>query len=181
MSAATGEPQAYPHPHVNEAWLAKLHEDIIDPALPIVDAHHHLWERLGRYLLDELRADLASGITCGPPCSSSAARLSQRWASRAASGGRDRILSPPPLRSAEAAGLRACAGIVGHCDFRWVSSRFGAGGAHRGRRWPLQGIRQSAGLGLGDNPDYGHAGGAHLLMDPAFRVGLGGWQLRAVL
>ena len=31
MSAATGERQAYPHPHVNEAWLAKLREDIIDP------------------------------------------------------------------------------------------------------------------------------------------------------
>ena len=62
MSAATGERQAYPHPHVNEAWLAKLREDIIDPALPIVDAHHHLWERAsGRYLLDELRADLAAG------------------------------------------------------------------------------------------------------------------------
>ena len=49
MSAAPGERQAYPHPHVNEAWLEKLREDIIDPALPIVDAHHHLWDRaIGR-------------------------------------------------------------------------------------------------------------------------------------
>ena len=62
MSSATGESHAYPHPHVNEAWLARLREDIIDPALPIVDAHHHLWERpSGRYLLDDLRSDLASG------------------------------------------------------------------------------------------------------------------------
>ncbi len=62
MSAASGERQAYPHPHVNEAWLAKLREDIIDPALPIVEAHHHLWDRAsGVYLLDELRADLAAG------------------------------------------------------------------------------------------------------------------------
>ena len=62
MSTAIGKPQAYPHPHVNEAWLARLREDVIDPALPIVDAHHHLWERpSGRYLLDELRADLTAG------------------------------------------------------------------------------------------------------------------------
>ena len=47
MSASIGERQAYPHPHVNEAWLAKLREDIIDPALPIVDPHHHLWDHPG--------------------------------------------------------------------------------------------------------------------------------------
>lgn len=37
-------------------------EDIVDPDLPIVDSHHHLWLRAGqRYLLDEFAADLASG------------------------------------------------------------------------------------------------------------------------
>lgn len=37
-------------------------EDIIDPDLPIIDSHHHLWLRHGnRYLLDEFAADLASG------------------------------------------------------------------------------------------------------------------------
>ena len=62
MSAATGEPRPYPHPHVDKAWLYRLHEDILEPDLPILDAHHHLWERpSGRYLLDELRADLATG------------------------------------------------------------------------------------------------------------------------
>ena len=28
MSAAVEKPQAYPHPHVNEAWLAKLREEV---------------------------------------------------------------------------------------------------------------------------------------------------------
>ena len=43
-------------------WLALRQEEILDPRRPIVDAHHHLWERpSGRYLLDELRADLGSG------------------------------------------------------------------------------------------------------------------------
>ena len=62
MSTTSGERRAYPHPHVNESWLAKLREDVIDPGLPIVEAHHHLWDReSGRYLLDELRADLTAG------------------------------------------------------------------------------------------------------------------------
>ena len=39
------EQKAYPHPHVNDAWLARLREDILEPDLPIIDAHHHLWER----------------------------------------------------------------------------------------------------------------------------------------
>src|SRR5262249_30827575 len=37
-------------------------EVILAPDLPIVDPHHHLWDRPGwRYLLDELLADTASG------------------------------------------------------------------------------------------------------------------------
>lgn len=37
-------------------------EIILEPDLPICDAHHHLWERPPeRYLLDDLRGDLAAG------------------------------------------------------------------------------------------------------------------------
>jgi L-fuconolactonase len=41
-------------------------EDVLDPQLPIVDAHHHLWGpdsplSPSRYLLDELASDLGSG------------------------------------------------------------------------------------------------------------------------
>jgi hypothetical protein len=47
----------------DEAWHARAApEPIIEPALPIVDAHHHLWEIAGhRYLLHDLLADLGSG------------------------------------------------------------------------------------------------------------------------
>ena len=39
-----------------------MSEDIIDPARPIIDPHHHLWDRPGsRYLLEELLADTGSG------------------------------------------------------------------------------------------------------------------------
>lgn len=48
-------------------WLALVHEEPIEPDLPIVDPHHHLWDYRGRpgfqpvYLLGELLADTASG------------------------------------------------------------------------------------------------------------------------
>ena len=45
-----------------EDWLAQRTEEIIDPARPIVDPHHHLWDRGGlRYMIEEMAADIASG------------------------------------------------------------------------------------------------------------------------
>jgi predicted TIM-barrel fold metal-dependent hydrolase len=49
------------HVHLNPTWLAQYREDALEPALPIVDPHHHLWDREGGYLLDELLADAGSG------------------------------------------------------------------------------------------------------------------------
>lgn len=43
-------------------WLAQVQEEALEPALPICDAHHHLWtarEGAGRYLLEDLTADIA--------------------------------------------------------------------------------------------------------------------------
>ena len=53
---------ARPSPSDRAAWLAQVTEDILEPALPICDPHHHLWDHPGRrYLLDELLADTGSG------------------------------------------------------------------------------------------------------------------------
>ena len=49
------------HPRVRPDWLSKVNEAIIDPELPIVDPHHHLWARSAPYLVPELLSDL----TCG--------------------------------------------------------------------------------------------------------------------
>lgn len=39
-------------------WIANRVEEAIDPDRPIIDAHHHLWDRAdGRYLADELISD----------------------------------------------------------------------------------------------------------------------------
>ena len=43
-------------------WLALHSEAIIEPERPIIDPHHHLWDRGGqRYLIEEMAADIASG------------------------------------------------------------------------------------------------------------------------
>src|SRR5881296_2392458 len=55
-----------PTPSKNHDWLAKTVEAPLDPALPICDPHHHLWDlqpaRVApRYQLDEIQADVGAG------------------------------------------------------------------------------------------------------------------------
>ncbi|MBI4282866.1 MAG: amidohydrolase family protein [Chloroflexi bacterium] len=47
----------------HEAWLKLTIEEPLDPALPICDTHHHLWDRPGapRYLFEELLQDISGG------------------------------------------------------------------------------------------------------------------------
>jgi predicted TIM-barrel fold metal-dependent hydrolase len=43
-------------------WHAAYREEILEPALPIVDPHHHAWlDSRGRYVFDDLAADVNSG------------------------------------------------------------------------------------------------------------------------
>lgn len=50
------------HAPVRDDWLALRQEEIRDPDRPIIDPHHHLWDRPeGRYLLPELLADMGAG------------------------------------------------------------------------------------------------------------------------
>lgn len=52
-----------PHLPVREDWLAKGAEAPIEPGRPIIDPHHHLWERPGaRYLFHDLLADVEAGL-----------------------------------------------------------------------------------------------------------------------
>jgi hypothetical protein len=51
-----------PQISVREDWLNLRTEDVLEPGQPIVDAHHHLWDRPGdRYLFPEYLADVRSG------------------------------------------------------------------------------------------------------------------------
>ncbi len=45
-----------------DSWLALTEEEPIEPDMPILDPHHHFWERPGDiYLLDNLLDDIGSG------------------------------------------------------------------------------------------------------------------------
>jgi L-fuconolactonase len=175
MSATSGEARRYLHPHVNEGWLNQRREEVIAPGLPIIDAHHHLWEReSGRYLLDELRGDLTGGhniratvfIQCGY------AYRSEGPPELRPVGETERVvLIAEQAASGGATGV--CAGIVGYCDFRLgdrvdaVLEAHIAAGAGR-----FRGIRQSAGWDAAIVSTTSAVAPRGLLMDPAFRNGL---------
>jgi predicted TIM-barrel fold metal-dependent hydrolase len=43
---------------LNDDWLNQAEEEALEPDLPVLDPHHHLWDRPGnRYMLEELVAD----------------------------------------------------------------------------------------------------------------------------
>ncbi|HVT23852.1 MAG TPA: amidohydrolase family protein [Rhizomicrobium sp.] len=173
-------------------------EEILEPDLPIVDPHHHLWDRprdilrnlppsdhgfmdilrnVPRYLLDELLADLRTGhniratvyMECG-------AMYRASGPERLRCVGETEFVNG--IAAMTASGLygdvRACAGIVGHVDFRWgaevedvLRSHIGAG---HGR---FRGIRQSASYDDDPNvlgPLHGRVPGG-LYRDPKFREG----------
>jgi L-fuconolactonase len=164
------EARPYPHPRPDAQWLARRTEPALDPALPIVDAHHHLWDRTGEsYLLADFLGDVqASGhdvrastfVQCGFAYDEDA---------------------PPPLRpvgetrrvAGLARGSLACQAIVGFADLRLgegvdevLAAHEKAGGGR------FKGVRHSAATDpaivstmVSGNPPPG------MLAEPAFRRG----------
>jgi len=56
--------KSIPNPHlpIRQDWLNLRTEEAIDPSLPIIDPHHHLWNQNGKpYMLPELLGDINSG------------------------------------------------------------------------------------------------------------------------
>jgi predicted TIM-barrel fold metal-dependent hydrolase len=120
MSTTTSH--ASPYLPVRDEWLARRTETILEPSLPIVDPHHHLWDRPGwRYMLDDLLADTNSGhnivATVFVQC-----RSMQR-----ADGpeefrpvGETEFVNGVAAMSASGGygPSKICAGIVGHVDLR---------------------------------------------------------------
>jgi len=119
-----------------------LSEPILDPDLPIVDPHHHLWDRsaealtklpasehgfvdilrqVPRYLLDELLGDLRSGhnvvgtvfVECGAMYRTSGPAALRCVGETEFVGGVAAMTA-----SGNYGAVRACAGIVGHVDLR---------------------------------------------------------------
>ncbi len=114
------------HLPIRKDWLAVTQEPALEPDRPIIDPHHHLWDRPGnRYLFHDLMEDLNSGHNIR-----ATVFLECREMYRAE--------GPPELRSLGetqfVAGVsamsesgkygapHACAGIIGNIDFR-IGSR----------------------------------------------------------
>jgi L-fuconolactonase len=118
MSAT--QPLVVEHPNPNIAWLDRLREEVLDPDLPIIDPHHHLWDRPGsRYCLDELAADLNSGHNVV-----ATVFLQCFWSYRAEGPEEMRPIGETEFVASVAAEAerrnirqRVCAAIVGHVDF----------------------------------------------------------------
>jgi L-fuconolactonase len=116
-SATTSSPYYLP---VRQGWLDRRIEPILEPDLPIVDPHHHLWDRPGwRYLLDELLADTNSGHNIV-----ATVFVQARAMVRAAGPVEMRPVGETEfvngVAAMSASGIygktRHCAGIVGHAD-----------------------------------------------------------------
>lgn len=165
------------HLSIRPDWLALHQEDIIEPALPIVDAHHHLWDRPGsQYFLPDLLRDLAAGhdiratvaVECG-------AMYRQDGLAELRSIGETEFLNGAAAMSASGGygKCRVCAGIVGHADLRLgegvgqtLEAHIRAGGSRfRGVRHISAWHEDPAARGsLATPPPY-------LLSNPSFRKG----------
>ena len=172
--AATTSPTYLP---VRQDWLDRRKEPILEPNLPIVDPHHHLWDRPGwRYLLDELVADTSSGHNIV-----ATVYVQARAMYRAAGPVEMRSVGETEFVNGVAAmsdsGIygetRHCAGIVGHADLTLgsrveavLAALMQAGGAR------FRGIRHITAWD-GDaslrNPAYSPP--PNLLADSTFREG----------
>ena len=172
-------PSPSPHVPVREAWLAQLREEILEPDLPIVDPHHHLWDRPGaRYLFEELLGDTASGhdirATVFVQCRS---MYRAGGPEELRSLGETEFVTGVAARSASGqyGRLRACAGIVGMADLMLGDAVAPVLEAHlRAAGGRLRGVRNSTDWHASDeirsNPIKPPPG---LLMEPAFRRGVG--------
>ena len=157
-------------------WLALHREVPLEPGLPIVDPHHHLWDHPGNpYLLPDLLKDLDCGhnIVATVFVECRAMYRADAPVERKSLGETEFVNGIAAMSASGAYGpARVCAGIVGNVDLRH-GARAGAileahmavaGGRFRGIRngsaWHPDGIKATSA-----NPPPG------LLQDRSFREG----------
>jgi predicted TIM-barrel fold metal-dependent hydrolase len=162
---------------VRQDWLDKRHEEIIEPGLPIIDPHHHLWDRPGyRYLFPELLADIGSGHNIRATCYEQAREMYRAdGPEELKSLGETEFVSGVSAMSASGkyGATRCITGIIGFVDLRVGSRAKGILERHiavsDGR---LRGIRN--GSTWSDDPTlktFTAGGPPGLLLDKTFREG----------
>lgn len=161
-------------PPVDRAWQARLTEEILEPDLPIIDPHHHLWgPPRDKYLADDLTADIAAGhkveqtvyIDCREGFLTEGPEMMRPL-------GEVRFARGVGEKADEAGGPRLCAGIVGHADLTHgdaIAELLEAQVAEGGGRF--RGIRQSAVWDPSGLRTSSRVAPRGLLADPAFRTG----------
>ena len=166
----------YRYPPANETWLSSRVEEIIEPDLPIIDPHHHLWLQDGNpYLMDDLLKDLAAGHNI-----QGTVFVQAHYGYRSSGCEHLRCVgeteSVMALLNASPEGVAAnvCAGIVGYADLMLgdrldevLEAHFHAAGGR------FKGVRHS--VSRDSNFPDGivlRPAKAELLADPAYRKGL---------
>jgi predicted TIM-barrel fold metal-dependent hydrolase len=162
-----------------EDWLAQYTEEAIDPSRPIVDPHHHLWDRGGqRYLIEEMVADIASGHNIVATVYVEARSMYRAGGPEALRpvGEVEFVNGVAAMSASGGYGPTAiCAGIVGHVNLllgegaRAVLEAEIAAGQGR-----FRGIRHSSAWDA--DPGVAHMYASRpkgLLLDPTFRKGFG--------
>ena len=159
-------------------WTKKRQEAALDPGLPIIDPHHHVWEKeLGRYLTHELAEDVHSGHNIIATVFIEAGSM-YRADGPAAMKPVGEVEFVNGIAAMSASGkygkARLCAGIIGHADLtlgdgaRPVLEALIAAGNGR-----FRGIRHGVTWDTGNAAKFGRRQPPqHQVLDPAFRKGM---------
>src|SRR5215471_16571321 len=117
---AYAQPQAAPPNPIRKEWLDRRREPILEPELPIIDPHHHLWQRPGwRYMPEDLLADTGSGHNIVATVYMEARSMYREQGPEEMKpvGETEFANGVAAMCSSGAFGkTRACAGIVGHAE-----------------------------------------------------------------
>ena len=157
-------------------WLTLVDETVLEPALPICDPHHHLWDNpTSRYLIDELIADTGSGhnvvSTVFVECM---AMYRAKGPEEFRCVGETEFVNGVAAMAASGryGSTEACAGIVSLADLT-LGSRVGAVlDAHMAASRRFRGIRHAAGWDASDQVRNSHTNPTKGLMNDAkFREG----------
>jgi hypothetical protein len=110
---------------VRNDWLAKHTEDILEPGLPIIDPHHHLYDRPRyTYLFPDLLADVGGGHNIRATLYEQAARcIEADGPEELKSLGETEFVCGVAAMSASGnyGPTRCIAGVVGYVDLRLAS------------------------------------------------------------
>src|SRR3990170_7310725 len=104
------------------AWTKQRQEAALEPELPILDPHHHVWDdERGRYLIHELAEDVGTGHNIVATVFIEAGSM-YRAGGPAAMQPVGEVEFVNGIAAMSASGRygksRLCAGIVGHADLR---------------------------------------------------------------